>query len=144
MAVTVTGLALGFGGSLELNRYVVNYADPTAAALTKTLPLFTLKKGSIVLGVRIKHSTAFAGTSITAVTVSVGSSGLGATGLANAFDIFQAVAAGTRQLTQTFKDTDADEVINAYFTSVGANLSALSAGSVAIDVLVANVTTPGV
>ena len=142
--MTITGLALGFGGSLECNRYSIPYTDPTAAALTKTWPLFTLKKGSIILGVRIKHSTKFAGTAVTAVTVSVGSSGLGTTGLANAFDVFQAVAAGARELSQTFKDTDADEVINAYFTSVGGNLSALTAGSVEIDVLVANVTTPGV
>lgn len=139
------GLALDLGSGLTLKRFTLTYSDLTTAGLTQTIALFTLAKGGIVLGVRIKHSTAFSGTGWTACTVSVGSSSNGATGYASAFDIFQAVADAARQLSQVFKDgPNAAEAVNAYFTSVGGNLSVGTAGSVDIDVLYANPTTPGI
>lgn len=143
MAVAQTGLALNLGGDIAVRRFTIGFADCTAAATTQTKALFTLGRESIVIGCRIKGRTAFAGTAITGVTVSVGSTSLGVTGIASAFNIFQAVAAGTFQLSQLFKQgPDADEVINAYLTSVGGNLSAMTAGSVTIDVYYLNQTTP--
>src|SRR5688572_5857892 len=100
MAVLAAGQALGLGNGLACKRFTIGEAELTAAATSQTIALFTLPKGSIILGVRIKHRTAFAGASVTAVTVSVGTTTLGAAGLASAFDILQAVAAGTKQLTQ--------------------------------------------
>jgi hypothetical protein len=139
-----TRLACDLGSGLELLRFTLTYDDLTAAATTQTIALFTLLKNSIVLGCRIKHSAAFTGTAITAMTVSVGSTSLGATGLSGAaFDIYQTPAVGTRQLANCFDDGPyADEAINAYFTSTGANVTVADTGSVDIDVLVAQVSTP--
>ena len=138
-----SGLALNLGGDIAVKRFTLTNNDCTAVATTQTIALFTLGKESIVTGVRIKGRTAFAGTAITAVTASVGSTSLGAAGLAAAFDILQAVAAGTFQLSQCFKQgPDAAEAVNVYLTSVGGNLSAMTAGKVDIDVYVLSQTTP--
>lgn len=140
-------LAFNLGGSISCKRCIIDYLDSDvagAAATTLTKKLFNLPKGSVVIGVRIKHSTAFAGTNITAMTVSVGSATNGNTAYSGpAFDIFQAVGDGQRQLNGDFIDgPNADEVINAYFTATGGNLNALTAGSVSIDVFYLNCTEP--
>src|SRR5437667_822717 len=117
------GLASNLGGAVVIKRFTLTNADCTAAATTQTIALFTLPVEAVIIGYRIKGRTAFAGTAITALTVSIGSTSLGATGVASAFDIFQAVAAGTFQMGALFKQgPDAAEAINAYLTSTGGNL----------------------
>ncbi len=141
--MNTTGLGYNLGGTVSVKRFTIGSADCTAAATTQTIALFTLPVESVVIGVRIKGRTAFAGTAISAVTVSVGSASLGATGLAGAFDIFQAVVAGTFQMSSVFKQgPDAAEALNAYMTAVGGNLSAMTAGKVTIDIFYFNQTTP--
>lgn len=143
MAIIKKGLAAQLGNGASFTRYTVNYADLTAAALVQTLLLFNLSKGGKILGINIKHNTAFAGTGQTAMSVSVGSSVVGATGFASAFNIFQAVADTTMQETNEFKSGGyAAQDVNAYFTAVGGNLNVGTAGSVDIDVYCLDLDTP--
>jgi hypothetical protein len=139
----IKGLASQFGGGPAWFRYTISNTstsagalDLTAAAATQTVPLFTMSAGSLILGVRIHHTTAFAGTAWTAATVSVGSTVVGNAGFASAFDIFQAVSSTAVQETSQFKSgTVVAQPVNAYFTITGGNVSVITAGSVDIDVL---------
>jgi hypothetical protein len=140
--MVTTYIASNSGSYLVTRRFTVNYSEITAAALVKAWSLFTLPAGGKILGVEIKHSTAFSGGAVSAATVSVGV----ATEVARyaaAFNIFQAVADTTLQETTEFKSGQrtAASVI-AYFTTVGANISALTAGVVEITVTFLNVSTP--
>ena len=123
------------GPGKVLERFIVSNTDLTTAGLTQTLTLKTLPKGSFVTGVRIKSATAFTGGGASACTVSVGSAAGNATTFSAAYDIFQAVADTALQMTSMFKAaTYAQDTLQAFFTSVGANLNALTAGVVYIDV----------
>ena len=138
-----TGVGLNLGGALEYRRFTVPYTDLTdTAGTSKAVTLFTIPKGGKILGVFAKHSVAFAGVAISAMTVSVGKSG-STTFFTSAFDIFAAVADTTVQETALFKCGQLTALaVIATFTSTGANLTVLTAGSVDIYVLFANVTTP--
>ncbi len=137
------GLALALGEGLLYKRFTITHADLTDTDTEQTINLFTLGKGSKVLGVNIKHSVAFAGGTINAVTVSVGSAIVGAAGFAAAYDIFAAVANTSLQETAGFKSGGYDaQTVYAVFTSTAGNLDTATAGSVDIDILVADVTTP--
>jgi hypothetical protein len=113
---------------------------PLAAATTQSVPLFTLAQGSKVFVGPSLHTTAsFAGTSITGVTMSVGWTG-SATAYAPAFDIYQAVGAQVQQDSGgTYSAEYAAHTVSAYFTSIGANLSAIASGSVTVGVCTAPV-----
>lgn len=130
----LTGISSG--GGLSWSKYTVTYSDLSAAALTNSISLFTLPAGGIIHAVKIKHSTAFAGTSITAYNVSVGITGTLAK-YASAFNVLQAVANDTFQLSSgLFSENNvATTDVKVTATSVGANLSAATQGSVDIWVL---------
>jgi hypothetical protein len=130
----------GAGGS-GCNKYTVGEAALTAAALTQSISLFTLPDRAKVTGVTIKHSTAFSGPSITAVNVSLGQASGSATAYTATHDIFQTVS-NTAMLDDGghYSASFASHGINANFTSVGANLSAMTAGSV--DIWVCTVQLP--
>jgi hypothetical protein len=88
------------------------------------------------LAYTIKHSVAFAGTSISTITASVGISG-DTTKHVDNFDVRQSVADSTfnvvgLNLIESFANTT---TIYAKFTAAGANLDSLTAGSVDIWVL---------
>lgn len=107
------------------------YTSFQTAATTNTITLFSLIAAGIVHEVKIKHSTAFAGGSINAMTLSVGISGT-VDKYASAFDVFQAVSATAFELSDalgTESHTGATN-ITITATSTGANLSALTAGVV--------------
>jgi hypothetical protein len=140
-----TGLALNMGGGLNFSRFTIDYSELTAAATTQTIDLFTLKKGSVVLGVRIKHSVAFLGGTIATLTVSVGSSAGTTTTFASAFDVMAAVADTTLQCSANFKCAtlaSAGETVQATFVSTVDNVTSATQGSVDIDILYASVSTP--
>lgn len=140
--MVTTDLALQLGEGLSLKRFTIVESDLTAAATSEAITLFTLNGKSAVLGVRIQHTTAFSGGSLTSMTVSVGSSVVGADGFATAFDIFQAAAATTLQESSQFKSgTSADQTVQATFTG-SHNVVTATAGAVEIDVLVMDVSTP--
>ena len=120
--------------------YTVPSTALTTAGTTQQVTLFTLPAQGKIQGITIKHNTAFAGPSVTAMTVSVGSAGTPA-GYAPAFDVFQTVSP-----TAMYDDggnaslTFASHPVVAQFTSTGANLgngttTSLTAGSVDIWVL---------
>jgi|SRR5450755_1077738 len=111
----------------------LSYADFAAAATTKTLNLINLEPRGIIQGIKIKHTVAFSGPSISAYTVSVGdinTAGL----LASAFDVLQAFGSTAYQLSSNFyaEDNTIPTAISATATSVGANLSVATAGAVSI------------
>jgi hypothetical protein len=121
-------------------KYTVPYTSVQTAATTNSVTLFTLPAQGKITGLTIKHSTAFAGTSITAVTASVGKSGSAAVYSA-AFNVLQAVSSTAMQDDGGHFSADfASHAVTATFTSTGANLSALTAGSV--DIWACTVTLP--
>jgi hypothetical protein len=125
--------------------WLVNSSSPfmgtlaLAAATTQSVPLFTLAQGSkVFVGPSLHPTASFAGTSITGVTISIGWTG-SATAYAPAFDIYQAVGAQVQQDSGgTYSAEYPAHTVSAYFTSIGANLSAITAGSVTVGVC----TTP--
>lgn len=136
-----------FGPSTVMFRVTIAAPDVAALGASTTgfinLPLGfpgvttpVVPRGTLVKNVRIKHTTAFSGTSITGLTVSIGSAAGSATTFTAAFNIFQAVADGTLSSAPATaaQATYAADTIQANFTSTGANLSAISAGSVNIDI----------
>jgi hypothetical protein len=125
-----------YGPSSVIYRFLLSFSDLTAAATTQTIALFSLTRGTFIKWVRIKHTTAFAGGAISAMTVSVGSTAGSATTFAAAFNVFQTVADGTLQgaVAAATQATYAADTLNAYFTSTSANVNAATAGAVFIDV----------
>jgi hypothetical protein len=112
----------------------VDYTDLQTAATSNSFTLFSLPAGYILLALAIKHSVAFAGTSITGLTAQIGiSSDHGK--FVDAFNAFQTVS-----------DTAFDYMFDPYIASwasgtnilltgvsTGANLSALTAGNVTVS-----------
>ena len=116
--------------------YTIPETDLTAAATTEDETLFELQSGHKVSGVFVKHSTAFAGGSLTAMTVSVGDSS-STTFYTAAFDVFQAVGDTAFQDSDMFKSsTNAARNVLARFTATGDNVVNATAGSVDIRVCV--------
>lgn len=109
------------------------YTDFSTAALSNSIVALTIAAGSILKSITVKHSTAFAGTSITAATLSVGLTG-DHSKFVSEFDVFQSVANTTFEIEQIgyIGSFGATTDIYVTLTSVGANLSALTAGSVDI------------
>lgn len=105
----------------------------TAGATTQQILAFSLPANCVLMGVAMKHLTAFAGPSITDVTMDLGLSGsenLFLTG----FDVFQEVSdtAFTNALIQYIGSFVNGVSIMIQANSTGANLSSLSAGSVRV------------
>lgn len=108
-------------------------ADFATAGLTNSINLFVLPARTVIHTIKIKHSHSFSGGAISAYTVSVGINGNLAK-YATAFDVFEAVASNTLQISSNCdaEDDSSSTQILATATSVGANLSAATAGSVSI------------
>ena len=106
------------------------YTVFSTAATTQTALILTLPAGGIITGVKIKHRIAYAGTGITAYTLSVGISGVAAK-YATAYDVLGTpVSESTFQIsTGTFSEdhTNSTPVI-ATATSTGAFLNQATAG----------------
>lgn len=137
MEKSVRPLALGAG--IQKLRFSIGHADLTDADTSQAIALFTLGPNDAIMGVRIKHSEAFTGGSVSSCTVSVGGATDGVAAYATAFNIYQAVAATTLQWSQCLKNgtaASAGQVVSATFTSGGDNLSSLTAGAVDIDIYV--------
>jgi hypothetical protein len=112
---------------------IKTYADFSTAALTNSVVLFIAPPRTIVRNVKTKHSIAFSGTAITAYTVSVGVAGA-LEQFSSQFDVFQAVAGNTFQLSTgigSFSHTAGTNIL-ATATSVGANLNA-AAGTGSVE-----------
>lgn len=113
----------------------------TYTSLTANVDLITIPDDYAVTGVRIRNLVRFAGPSITSVTVSVGANN-GATSdntfYASPYELTLAVTDRSLQMSSPFATYSASaHSLYARFTAVGANLSALTAGSVEIAVRIA-------
>ena len=111
----------------------MSYTQFQTASTSNAVPAFTLPANSILEVVAIKHSIAFSGTSITDVKAQVGPTGAYQNIIEN-FDVFQAVADQTfDNIAPGFIGSFASPtVIYLNMVSTGANLSALSQGSVTV------------
>lgn len=117
-------------------KYTIAHTDApfNTAALTDFVTLFTPGANDVIHGIRIGHSAAFTGGGSTSANVRVGISG-NTSKYATPFDVFQAPAAGTYQLSPTFYGEDGATAIIVTATS-DVNLSTLTTGSVDIWVLI--------
>lgn len=105
----------------------------SAAATTNSIQIFSLPAAAIIHGIKIQHTAAFSGGSISAYTIAVGDS-VTPTLYASAFNVHQAPGASVYQLSSDFggESMVAATSIYATATSTGANLSAATAGAVSI------------
>lgn len=71
------------------------YTDLTAADVTQDFTLTTLPASSRIVGISIYHTTAFSGTNLTALTVSLGLNSGAKNQYAAAWNVFQAAATTT-------------------------------------------------
>lgn len=136
MALTALAqeIAVNLGNGLVGKKFTIPYTELTGVAdTTATVPLFTLPAGAHVVSARQKHSQAFAGTSITDMSCVVGKAGT-TNWLLTDLDIDAAVADTTLVQVNGHPTTSghAAVAIIATIGSTGANLSALTAGSVDI------------
>ncbi len=144
---TASGVQLGLtvNGGLEVvtdllklvdeaprwRQFTVSHTALQAAAFTSDIELFALPAGSVIQAVKIKQSVAFAGTGISAYTLSVGPAG-SLVKYAAAFDVFQAVGATVYAVEANIggEAHDAATSIRLAATAVGANLDQSTAGDV--------------
>lgn len=145
IAATAAGDGLTGGGASALatdvdvprwRQYTVAESAFTAAAASEDIELFSLPAGGIIQAVKIKHSTAFSGGTLSAFTVSVGITGT-LDKYASAFDVFQAVADTTMQLSNSFgtEDHGSATSIRINAAATGDTVNNATAGSVDVWVL---------
>lgn len=131
--VNDTGDGLVLSNTSMWQKKVISYTDLQTGSTSNTAAILSLPPGAVLTGLFIKHATAFAGTLITDVVANIGIASDHARFIEN-FDILQSVS-----------DTAFDNVILNYLNSwasstnivlqaisTGANLSALTAGSVTV------------
>lgn len=117
----------------QVSSITLSYADLQTAAMTNNIELFDLPASAMLTSVFIKHNTAFAGGAIATMTASVGI----ATDYQRFIDQFN--------IAQAVSDSNYDSIMANYLgswanattiylqaVSTGANLSALTSGSVTI------------
>lgn len=122
---------------IDCRIYTKTSADLTDADTSEDEVLFNLPARGKVWAVNIKHSTAFSGGTLSAMTVSVGDSS-SPTLYATAFDVFQAAGdtafqdgpASPNFVSSTWAARD----VFARFTATGDNMNNVTAGSVDIHV----------
>jgi hypothetical protein len=115
-------------------KYTVAFGALSTAALTNEITLFSLLSKQMCNGFIVKHSQAFTGGAISALSIEIGITGEN-NRYVKSFDIFQAIgdsvfAAETYDLDVRSFANPTNILLKA--TAVGANLSALTQGSVDI------------
>lgn len=117
-------------------KYNVAYTDINNASAATTITLYNLDPKESVIACAIKHSTAFAGGSISTITGSVGIAGNNIKHIDN-FDVGAAVSAGAFDFVNLnlIESFSATTPIYAVFTAAGANLDSLTAGDLDVWVL---------
>lgn len=123
-------------GGATWKTYLLSFGALQIAGLTQTGTLFSADPKEIIHGYFIKASTAFAGTSITALTLKLGISG-SLNKYIDSFDLVSAVTTTNYFLSQDFDMPSFAATTAVQWTAegVGGNLSNLSAGQVTINVL---------
>jgi hypothetical protein len=122
-------------------KFSLDWEDFATAATTVQAALFTLQDAGVIHGVKVKHSTAFAGTGLKKCTLSVGIAGEPAK-YGAPWDVKQAAAADLYQLNMS-PDGEAHSndglgagtAIVVQMNLIGCNGNGLSAGAVDVWVL---------
>lgn len=111
----------------------LQYTAFAVSALTDQITAFVLPKGSILMGVALKHSSPFTGGSVSAVTLDLGITGNDSLFLSS-FDVFQSVSdtAFKNALISSIQSFANDTNVKIKATSVGGNLNTLTQGVVTI------------
>jgi hypothetical protein len=132
-ATPATGVANNEGNPCW-QKYTIDETALTDADTSEDETLFTCSQFCKIRGAVVKHSEAFTGGTLSAMTVSVGTTGT-PTRYTSAFDIFQAAADTTFQDTDLMKSETmaaAGHSVIAQFVSTGDNVVNATAGSVDI------------
>lgn len=125
-------------------KVVVSALDFTAAAASESIDLFQLPAGGIVEAVKAKHSAAFAGGTITAYTVEVGSA-TQTPKYMSPFDVFSAPSA-TNHRVATSGDEESHSAptpIKVTAKATGGNVNDATVGTVEIWVKASTVLASG-
>ena len=127
------------GEAMQVYKHTKTYADLATAGVTNNITLFSLGAGQVIHKVKIKHSIAFAGGALASYTISLGITGELAK-YATAFNVFQAAAGTTMQLSEGpwTEDHGAAVDVKIAAVSTGANLDAATAGSVDVWFWISN------
>jgi hypothetical protein len=122
-------------------KYTLTYSSFSTAGTSSTTWITTVPANTIIHAVKIKHSTSFSGGSISAYTVSVGSSGV-TDAYASAYDVLQTVAPTAFQLSRNLASESTTSGWQVQITAIatGANLSAATQG--VVDVWLETSVTP--
>lgn len=145
-------LALSAGGGLTLRQFTITYADLQAIAGSGAQALKLVNSGSnpliqaqipqagTILFSRINVTTAFAGGAISALTMSVGTSGT-TTAVQSARSIFATGCFDVHGLNSEF-NSDAAQLLQVTLTPTSDVLANCTAGSLVLSLLIVNVSTP--
>lgn len=112
----------------SMKAVTISYTALQTAATVNTVVARTLPANRSLFSIIMKHSQSFTGALLSAVRADVGITG-DPTKFINAFDIQQATAASAQDSSLLIYYPAAETSINVRVTSVGANLSALTQGS---------------
>ena len=128
-------------GTPRWRKFSVSESDFTAAATSEDIELFQLGAGELIHAVKIKHSASFTGGLLSAFFLSVGIAG-DLSKYAGAFNVFQAAANDTFQVTDSFSSENhgAATSIRVEATSVDDDVVDATAGAAEIWVLVSKAT----
>lgn len=131
-----TSTLVSSANDLTWNKYTTSHTALQTAGTTNNITLFSLPAKTIIHQIVTKTTVAFAGTSISAYTISVGITGTLAK-YSPAFDVLQAVSSSVFQTSSSGNMEDFSGATNIKIAAIstGANLSVSSAGSVDVYVL---------
>jgi len=117
-------------------KYTISHTALQTASVTNTIDLATLPLKTVLHQIMIKQSTAFAGSSITAYTLSVGITG-SLQKYSASYDVFQSISDTARSITQIedVPSFSSSTTLKLTATSTGANLNSSTTGSVDIWLL---------
>jgi len=145
----VTDLALNAGSGVTMRQWTITYADLQAisgsgaqsiALLLSNGKQFSLPQAGTILFSRINVTTAFAGGALSALTMSVGTSGA-TTGVQSARSIFATGCFDVHGLNSEF-NSDAAQALQVTLTPSSDVLANCTAGSLTLTLAILNVSTP--
>lgn len=121
------------GRTPRVRKITLSYTALSTAGLTAATTIYNLPAGGVYRHTKQKTSQAFTGGAVTAATIEIGIVG-NTTKYASAYDVFAAVAATNMQssFNTGVESHGAATAIVATLKTLGANTSALTAGSVEI------------
>lgn len=124
-----------FGARVYRRRLTIGHADLDAAALTQTITdTVTLPSNAFCVGVAINVGTLFSGGAVTSCAADIGHND-DIDFAAASMDVFTGADTGYRLPLASAAQPIGGQVFQAKFTTIGANLSALTAGALTLDFL---------